>query len=219
MRPRSAADPGAMRLHPRTAPGVAGGRPRAPVPTSRRWRYAAVLGLVLGTLAAREAGATVFLAKDEALAQAFPGAERVEDRVFILTDEQKTAVEKLAQAPLESQLWTIHVGWKAGEVQGYAVIDSHVVRTLPESVMVVLEPDGTLRRVEILAFHEPPEYLPTSRWVEQFKGRALTDDLKLGAGIQGITGATLSATAMTASVRRALALFTVLVKAPASGTR
>ena len=36
-------------------------------------------------------------------------------------------------------------------------------------------------------------------------------DLKLGAGIQGITGATLSAQAMTAGVRRALALVAVVV--------
>jgi hypothetical protein len=163
------------------------------------------------------AGATVFLAKDEALALAFPGAERIEERVFILTDAQKAEVEQRARAPLESQLWTIHVGWKGGEVLGYAVIDSHIVRTLPETFMVVIDSKGVLRRVDVLAFHEPPEYLPTTRWIEQFPGRGLDDDLKLGAGIQGITGATLSAHAMTAGVRRALALFAVLVRGAADG--
>jgi hypothetical protein len=182
-------------------------------------RTAAVVAVFLVALSARTAGTTVFLAKDEALALAFPGAERIEDRVVILTDEQKAQIEKLARAPLESQLWTVYVGWKGGEVQGYAIIDTHVVRTLPETFMVVLEPSGTVRRVDILAFHEPPDYLPTERWVGQFKGRALDDDLKLNAGIQGITGATLSATAMTAGVRRALALFAVVVKPGAGGTR
>jgi hypothetical protein len=171
------------------------------------------------TLLAPRAQAKVFLAKDEALALAFPGAERVEERVFILTDAQKTAVERRARAPLESQLWTIHVGWKGGEVLGYAIIDSHTVRTLPETFMAVIDPKGTLRRVEVLAFHEPPEYLPTDRWIAQFAGRGLDDDLKLGAGIQGITGATLSANAMTAGVRRALALFAVLVQEPAGGAK
>jgi hypothetical protein len=174
------------------------------------------LGLLLAMLA-RSAGATVFLAKDEALALAFPGAERIEERVFILTDAQKAEVERQARAPLESQLWAIHVGWKGTEVLGYAVIDSHVVRTMPETFMVVIDPKGTLRRVDVLAFHEPPEYLPTARWIEQFSGRGLDDDLKLGAGVQGITGATLSAQAMTAGVRRALALFTVLVQPAADG--
>lgn len=167
-------------------------------------------GLVL-TIGATRAGATAFLAKDEALALAFPGADRVEDRVVFVTDAQKAEIEQRARAPLESQLWTIHVGWKGTEILGYAVIDSHVVRTLPETFMVVLEPDGTVRRVDVLAFHEPQEYLPTARWMEQFHGRKLDDDLKLRAGIQGITGATLSATAMTAGVRRVLAIWQVLV--------
>lgn len=162
-------------------------------------------------LAGRAARATVFLAKDEALALAFPDGDRVEERVVILTDAQKAEVEQRARAPLESQLWTIHVGWKGGAVQGYAVIDSHIVRTLPETFMVVVDPDGRLRRVDVLAFHEPPEYQPPDRWIAQFQGRALDDDLKIGAGIQGITGATLSAQAMTAGVRRALALVAVAV--------
>lgn len=163
------------------------------------------------TLLAHSAQAKVFLAKDEALALAFPGAERIEDRVFILTDAQKAEVERRAHAPLETHLWTIYVGWKSDQVLGYAIIDSHTVRTLPETFMAVIDPKGTLRRVEVLAFHEPPEYLPTDRWVAQFAGRGLDDDLKLGAGVQGITGATLSAQAMTTGVRRVLALFAVLV--------
>jgi hypothetical protein len=179
---------------------------------ARRLRTAVVLGLVVAASAsAGPARATVFLAKDEALALAFPGNDRIEERVVILTDAQKAEVEKRARAPLESQLWTIYVGWKGGAVQGYAVIDSHVVRTMPETFMAVVAPDGKLRRVDVLAFHEPPEYLPTERWIAQLHGRALDDDLKLGAGIQGITGATLSAQAMTAGVRRALAIVAVVV--------
>lgn len=173
------------------------------------------IGIPAALLLVPSARATVFLAKDEALALAFPGNDRIEERVVILTDEQKAEIERRARAKLESQLWTIYVGWKGGEVQGYAVIDSHIVRTLPETFMVVIDPKGTLRRVDVLAFHEPPEYLPTERWIGQFSGGTLDDDLKLGAGIQGITGATLSAQAMTGGVRRALALVAVAVPAAA----
>ncbi len=114
--------------------------------------------------------------------------------MFILTDEQKATIEKRARAPLESQLWRVHVGWKGSEFLGYAVLDTHVVRTLPETFMVVMAPDGAVRRVEILAFYEPPEYVPPARWKQQFEGRRLDDDLRLGDSIQGITGSTLSAT-------------------------
>jgi len=199
----------------RTA-SAAGARPiRHGARTRPRGRVASlllVLGLLGATPFARPARATVFLAKDEALALAFPGNDRIEDRTFILTDAQKADVEHRARAPLDSQLVTIYVGWKGGEVQGYAVIDTHVVRTLPETILVVLDPKGTLRRVHILAINEPPEYMPTERWLDTLGGRALDDDLKVGAGIQGITGATLSAQAMTAGLRRSLALFAVLVQ-------
>jgi len=172
-----------------------------------------VLALMGATHGASVARATVFHAKDEALALAFPGSDRVEDRAVILTDEQKAAVEKRAHAPLESQLWTVYVGWRGTELLGYAVIDTHTVRTLPETAMVVLSPSGEVRRVEILAFYEPPEYMPPERWTRQFDGRHLDDDLKLGAAVHGITGATLSATALTAAVRRVLALYAVLSEA------
>ena len=176
----------------------------------------ALVGVVLGVTASH---ATVFHAKDEALALAFPGAERVDDRAIILTDEQKAAVEKLAHAPLETQLWTIYRGYRGDELLGYAVIDTHTVRTLPETIMVVLTPTGDVRRVEILAFYEPPEYTPPARWMRQFDGRALADDLKLGGAIQGITGATLSAGAATSSVRRVLALYKVAAEQGLLGSK
>ena len=101
--------------------------------------FVAVLALATVPAPAR---ATVFHAKDEALALAFPGSDRVEDRAVILSDEQKAAVEKRAHAPLESQLWTVYVGWRGDELLGYAIIDTHTVRTLPETAMVVLSPAG-----------------------------------------------------------------------------
>ena len=78
--------------------------------------------------------------------------------------------------------------------------------------MIVLEPDGTTRSVRVLAFHEPLDYLPTERWYKQFEDRSLADPLRLGRDIHGIAGATLSARAVASSVRRALALFRVVVK-------
>jgi FMN-binding domain len=190
-------------------------RPGACRDGARRRRAAGLVAALVASLAlaSRGAHAKVFLAKDEALALAFPGADRVEERVRFVDDAQKAAIERLARAPLESKLWTFYVGWRDGAVMGYALIDTHIVRTLPEAFMVVIDPAGTVRRVEVLAFYEPPEYLPPARWIGQFDGRPLDDDLSLRGGIQGITGATLSARAMTEGVRRALALFTVLVGA------
>jgi len=174
-----------------------------------RWLCVVAVAILTPT----QVPAVVFHAKDEALQLAFPGADKMEDKAVILTDAQKQEVEKRAHAPVESPLWTVYTGWHGTELLGFAVIDTHNVRTLPEAVMVVLSPAGEVRRAEVLAFYEPPEYAPPERWVKQFDGRKLDDELKLGGGIQGITGATLTATALTAGVRRVLALYAVLQEA------
>jgi hypothetical protein len=158
------------------------------------------------------ASARVCLSQDEALAAAFPGADRVEKRTSVLDDDQARRVEELARAKLESRLVTLHTGWNEGRVLGHAYIEVHTVRTLPEGLLVVLSPGGEVRSVRLLAFYEPEEYAPPERWLRLFDGRRLEPGLRLGGEIHGIAGATLSAQAVTGAVRRALALFAVLIE-------
>ena len=49
------------------------------------------------------------------------------------------------------------------------------------------------------------------RWYGQFGQKSLADALRVGGDVHGIVGATLSAQATTAGVRRALALYAVLL--------
>ena len=166
--------------------------------------------------AAAQAHAGAYLSQQEALALAFPGAERVEQRAFVLTSAQKEQIQKLADAPLDSQLLTVHVGWKEGSVVGYALIDVHKVRTLPQGLMVVLTPDGRVGSVRVLAFYEPQEYLPTDRFRAQYEGKGLDADLQLGRSVQAVAGSTLSSVATTRAVRRSLAIYqTLIAEAPA----
>lgn len=154
----------------------------------------------------------MFHARDEALRLAFPDADRVEPRDFFLTTAQREAIEKHARAALESDLLTVYVGHHDGGVTGYAILDTHVVRTLPETFMIVLTPDGSVRATHVLAFYEPTDYMPGDRWLEQFVGKSGEDELRLGRGIDGITGSTLSARAVADAVRRALAVYDVLLE-------
>jgi len=156
--------------------------------------------------------AKVFYAKDEAIRAAFPEADVIDKQTFFLTDDQKKQVETLARTPLDSKLVTMYIGKRGQKLLGYAVIDVHTVRTLPEAVMVVLSPEGRVASTLILAFYEPLEYLPNERWLKQFDQARLTPDLRVGGKIAGITGATLTARAMTESVRKVLALYQVLIE-------
>jgi hypothetical protein len=173
--------------------------------------------LALGVLAlalildSAPSGAKVYASQSEALRLAFPDADRIERRNFVLTAEQAEQIERRSRAPLDTRIVTLHVGWHGGEVLGYALIDIHTVRTLPEALMTVLEPGGSVRSVRVLAFHEPEDYLPPARWFAQFEARRLDPSLQLKRGVDAISGATLSARATTRSVRRALAVWEVLV--------
>jgi Na+-translocating ferredoxin:NAD+ oxidoreductase RnfG subunit len=155
--------------------------------------------------------AKVYHARDEALVLAFPDAERIEARDFVVTDEQKSSIQKAARAPLDSSLVTVYVGWRAGAPFAYAIFDTHTVRTHPETFLVVISPQGTVVASHILAFHEPEDYLPPRRWLDAFNDRQLDDDLQIGRDVSSITGSTLSARAVTSGIRRALAIWTVLV--------
>jgi hypothetical protein len=91
-----------------------------------------------------------------------------------------------------------------------------VVRTLEETVMVVVDPDGRVARVEVIAFDEPPDYLPRAEWYRQFDGRPLDAELDLERAIRPVTGATLTAVATTAAARRVLALHRALAESAAA---
>jgi hypothetical protein len=152
------------------------------------------------------------MTKQEALAWAFPGADRVDSQSFVLTDDQLRRVEERARSKLDSKLVTLYTGVAGGAVLGYAVIDVHTVRTLPEAFLVVLGPGGEVQRLRVLAFHEPQEYMPPHRWLNQFEGKDAAAPLRLQRDVHGIAGATLSSQAVTGGVRRALALHEILVR-------
>jgi Na+-translocating ferredoxin:NAD+ oxidoreductase RnfG subunit len=167
---------------------------------------------LLAAFAAVSADAKVFYSRSEALELAFPDAEEVASNTFILDDDQVARIESLAKCDLDSKLVKIYTGKRDGKVIGYALIDIHNVRTLPEAFMVVLNPEGEVRSLRVLAFHEPLEYKPTNRWYQQFDNQSIEAPLRVGGDIHGVVGATLSTRATTRGVRRALAYYEVLLQ-------
>jgi len=170
----------------------------------RRLHLLAALALLL----AAPARARVLLSQKDALALAFPGDQKVERRTAFLTDEQLAAAEKAAGTKIDSKVWTYYVG--SSSAAGTAYFESHRVRTMNEAFMVVVNPDATVRFIEILSFAEPSEYQAPKKWLDQFSGKPLNDDLMLRRGLRNITGASLTSDAVTRGVRRVLAVHQVL---------
>ena len=172
----------------------------------------ALAATALAIFAAGAAQAKVFYSRAEALELAFPEADRVLDETILLDDEQLERVQKIARSDFESRIVRVYRGFREEKLLGYAFIDVFNVRTLSEALLVVLSPQGTVRALRVLAFHEPLEYMPTARWYEQFEDASLDRALRVGRDVHGVVGATLSARATTRAVRRALAFFEVVLK-------
>lgn len=167
-----------------------------------------IAAVVLSTALA--AHARVFMTQPQALASAFPAGTKVTRQAVFLTAAQLSAAKKESGVDFSDQMIVRYAGSKPAGVIGYAYFDTHRVRTLPETIMIVVSPDGRVQKIEILSFQEPPDYLPRERWVDQIQGRKLDDELSLNRAIRPITGASLSGRAIVNASRKVLALHHVI---------
>jgi len=143
--------------------------------------------------------------REEALVRVFPGAE-IEGETVFLTEAQRERAEALSGVDVDRLLIARYVATAGGRLLGVAYIDTHVVRTKNESLLISLNPDRTVRRIEVTAFLEPPEYMASEAWYAQYEGKPLSEDLNLQRAIRPIAGASLTGRATTEAVRRVLAI-------------
>lgn len=181
--------------------GAAGG------PGARR-RAAAAFGLWL-VLAGGAAAQSGLVTREEALAAVFTGAEIEADRVY-LTADQAARIAELSRVETPTRIFARYVATRDGVVVGRAYVDTHVVRTKRESLLISLTPDGRVRRIDVTAFLEPPEFIPPEPWLRQYHDRPLSDELAIQRAIRPIAGGTLTTRSVNAAVRLVLALDRVL---------
>jgi len=155
------------------------------------------------------ANARTIESRDAALARIFGSGARFEPRTVYLTSAQADSVRRSAGARFDTPRFTY---WRAlgDSLLGLAFLETAVVRTMPATWLIAVTPAGTVRAVEVLAFHEPEDYLPRRRWLDRLAGKRLTKRLRPGDEVDGITGATLSSRAACDAVRRCLALRRIL---------
>ena len=154
--------------------------------------------------------------RGEVLSAVYPEAAVEAERVF-LTHEQIRRAAALARVDINSQLVARYIARQGDRIVGRAYVDTHVVRTKRESLLIALGPDGRVRRIEVTAFLEPHEYMAPKPWLHQFDGLDLSDDVALQRAIRSIAGATLTAHSTTEAVRRVMAIDEVLEKAEPVG--
>ncbi len=174
--------------------------------THRNIIHGLVIGILLPFLPARGAP---LLTQQEALKQAFPNAE-IARRVVALTADQMKTASTISGVKIPGPLVILYEASKDGHLIGTAYFDVQRVHSLPQTLMIVVGPDKRLKSVTVLDFKEPSKFMAPAAWMQQFSDRALDDQLQLRRGIDGITGATLTARSTIKSARLVLAIHAVL---------
>ena len=170
----------------------------------------AALGAVCAPL---QAFAVQYLSVEQAQKVLFPAATEFKPRTLLLTDAQRSAIAKAADARVR----TAEVkAWEARSAQGLLgtiVVDEVYGKHEFITYAVAVLPDGSVKQVEILDYRESyGGQVRNDAWRAQFAGKTRAAALQVDKDIQNISGATLSCVHVTDGVRRILATYELALK-------
>lgn len=167
--------------------------------------------MAAGTVGA-PAFATEYLTVEQAQAAMFPDATLFRRQDMALSTAQMQQVEKLAGVPARSVNWRIVAALKGDALLGYVILDDVIGKFELISYAVGINPDATVRQVDILTYRESHgAEIRNPAWRRQFAGKRAQAGLAIGEGIANISGATLSCTHVTDGVRRIAAIAQVIL--------
>lgn len=167
--------------------------------------------LAAGSIGA-PAFATQYLTAEQAQVQMFPEASAFRRSDIALTSAQMQQVERLAGVPARSVNWRVVTALKGDTPIGFMVLDDVIGKFELISYAVGVNPDASIRQVEILTYRESHGgEIRNPAWRRQFAGKRAPAGLAIGEGIANISGATLSSTHVTDGVRRIAAIAQVVL--------
>jgi Na+-translocating ferredoxin:NAD+ oxidoreductase RnfG subunit len=132
----------------------------------------------------------------------------VHKKSLILTKEEAKEIQKQAKSKLSSKIVRYYAVKKENSIIGHAILLRQKIRTKNAAILYMVDANKTMIAIEIISFKEPSEYKPNSTWKEIFVGKTTEDTLVAGKDIATISGATISARAISNAARLALAIAT-----------
>ena len=157
--------------------------------------------------------AAQYLTVEQAQQVIFPEANAFKPTTLSLNLEQMQQVEKLAGVPARSVAWRVIAAYQGDKLLGHIVLDDVIGKFELISYAVGLQPDASVRQVEILTYRESHGFeIKNANWRKQFVGKNASTGLKVGEGVANISGATLSCAHVTDGVRRIAAIAQIVLK-------
>ena len=140
----------------------------------------------------------------EIIKESFTQNVKVSKKQFRLSSKQIKEIQKKGKAKLDSNLIRMYTISHNKKKKGYGVIITKKVRSKKTAVLYIMDTKQKIKSIEILAFKEPKEYKPNKAWQDSFKDKSKEDNLYCGKGLPTISGATLSARAISDGSRLAI---------------
>jgi len=165
-------------------------------------------GILLSQISFAKTNTTV----DTVIRSSFVGVDTIEPKQIILTKKQFSQVQSIAKASVKTKVYRYYDIQSSAKRLGYAVLISRKVRSKKATVLYAFDNSGTLKFTEIMAFDEPPEYIPGNTWMSQLQNRDNSAILTVEKDIPTISGATLSARSITEGARVARAIYEIVLK-------
>ncbi len=174
--------------------------------------YKLFTSILFGIFISQSSMAKSFPSLDEVIHASFPKSTKMGKHSLILTKKQFSKIQQKAKAKVDTKVYRYYILSNNGKTIGYAVLVFRKVRTKKATVLYGFDMKGTLKFTEIMAFSEPPEFIPSSIWMSQLQNKSASEKLTVGKDIPTISGATLSARSVTDGARGARAIYEIVLK-------
>ncbi len=156
--------------------------------------------------------AKILISPLDAMKYTYGKSSEISKRNVLLSNKQAMTITKEAKVKLTSKIFRVFTAKQGNKILGYGILVNKKVRSKNAVVLYSISVDSMLKSIEIIAFNEPLEYIPSKEWKSQFKNISTNKMLRTSKEIPTITGATLSARSITDSSRVAFALYNELLK-------
>ncbi len=167
--------------------------------------------LVLGWTT--EARAKVYLTREEATRLAFGLSATVSEERRALSPQVRTAIERRLGRPVPEEAFTFYVGRSADSTQGYGVVLEEMGKHEPITFFVAITPDGHVKDALVLEYRESRGgEVRQNGFLKQYVGKTSQDPMELDQDITPMTGATISARAISDGVKKALTIWEAFYK-------
>ncbi|MCW9068168.1 MAG: FMN-binding protein [Sulfurimonas sp.] len=148
----------------------------------------------------------------DVMKQSFGENSKVSKKNILLKNDQANNIQKDAKTKIKSKIFKVFQAVKNDKILGYGIIVNKKVRSKNAAIIYIISKDSILKSVEIIAFNEPMEYVPSKTWIAQFEEISTDKRLRVGNEIPTITGATLSARSIVDGSRIAFAFYEEILK-------